>query len=262
MARIRKGYADTPHGQVHYRATERRPAGPIVFLHQTASASEMYEALLNELADSFWCVALDTPGFGESFHPTESPTITFYALVLFDALRSLGISECYLFGHHTGAAIAAQMTHAHPGFARKLILSGPPLLNPAQIEMLKSGLRPFEIQPDGEYLLAVWNRLRKRDPDAPLALTHRETLLTLQAGEAAAHTYHAVFAHDFAGQLAALDIPVLVMAGEHDTLRASLEPAYALLHNGQMRLIPNAGTYICDREPKLVADVVREFIGG
>lgn len=256
---ISKGYCAVSAGQVHYRATQRRDGVPVVFLHQTASSSAMYAGVLAELPDSVWGVAFDTPGFGESFTPARPPTIADYAAALSEALQTLGVNECFLFGHHTGAAIAVQIAYTQPGLARKLILCGPPLLSASQIESLKQGLPPFAIQADGQHLWRVWERLRRRDPDLPLDITHREALLTLTAGASATHTYQAVFDHDIAGQLAALDLPVLVMAGEHDTLRASLEPAYTLLRHGQMRVIPTAGTYICDREPKRVADIVCAF---
>ncbi|MDW8325273.1 MAG: alpha/beta hydrolase [Anaerolineales bacterium] len=255
-APIRRGYADTPWGQVHYRTCG---AGrPLVLLHQTASSSAMYEALMPLLPGRV--LALDTPGFGQSFAPEEPLTIPFCAKVLRAALQELGVTECDLFGHHTGAAIAVEMAHSAPGFVGRLILSGPPLLSPEQKAMLKAGLKPFVIDEAGAHLTAVWERLRRRDPALPLEIVHRETLLTLTAGARALETYEAVFAQDFAGQLAALEIPVLVMAGEHDSLRASLEPAYALLRHGQRRVIPGGTTYVCDRQPQAVAEIIREFL--
>jgi pimeloyl-ACP methyl ester carboxylesterase len=205
-------------------------------------------------------IALDTPGFGQSFTPEQPFTISFCAGVLHEALQNLGVAECDLFGHHTGAAIAVQIAHQHPGLAQRLVLSGPPLLSAEQKAALTAGLKPFAIAPDGSHFSAVWERLRQRDPALPLDLVHRETLLTLTAAERAQQTYQAVFAQDFAGQLAALDIPVLVMAGEHDTLRSSLEPAFAQLRHGQMHAIPGGTTYVCDRDPQAVADIISEFL--
>lgn len=254
--KIRRGYVETTHGQVHYRTLGSGRA--LVLLHQTASASAMFETLMLELEG--WRIALDTPGFGQSCRPETILTIPFCAGVLHEALLKVGVTECDVFGHHTGAAIAVQMAHSYSGFVRRLVLSGPPLLSTEQKANLAAGLQPFVIEENGAHLLAVWERLRRRDPALPLETVHRETLLTLSAGEYALQTYHAVFAQDFAGQLAALDIPVLVTAGEHDTLRASLEPAFAQLKHGQMHVIPNGTTYVCDREPQLVARLIREFL--
>lgn len=256
ITKIRRGYVETVHGQVHYRTLGSGRA--LVLLHQTASASAMFEPLLPELHG--WRIAPDTPGFGQSFRPSTPLTISFCAEVLHEALLNLGVTACDVFGHHTGAAIAVQMAHSYSNFVRRLLLCGPPLLSADQKASLQAGLKPFAIDQAGAHFTTVWERLRRRDPALPLEIVHRETLLTLSAGEYALQTYHAVFAQDFAGQLAALDIPVLVMAGEHDTLRPSLEPAFAQLRQGQMHVIPDGTTYVCDREPQVVARLIREFL--
>ena len=53
--------------------------------------------------------------------------------------------------------------------------------------------------------------------------------------------------------------PTLVMAGEHDSLRACVEPAWRALPNGQMCILPGAGTYVCERQTEAVAALLREF---
>jgi pimeloyl-ACP methyl ester carboxylesterase len=169
------------------------------------------------------------------------------------------VESCYAFGHHTGSAIAVQMAHDHPHFIRKMILSGPPLLSEAQINGLKSSLKPFAIAEDGSHLTQVWERIRKRDANLPLEVVHREVLLTQSAREAAQGAYQAVFEQPFKVQLEALEIPILVMTSENDTLLASLEPAYSILKNGKMKVIPGEGPYICDQNPRVVADVIEEF---
>ncbi|MBK9056144.1 MAG: alpha/beta hydrolase [Chloroflexi bacterium] len=127
---------------------------------------------------------------------------------------------------------------------------------------MQAGLKPFALLAEGEHLLGTWQRIRQRDPSLPLEVVQRELLLTQMAGAAAGQTYHAVFAQPFAEQLAALDIPILVLSGEHDTLRPSLEPAYRLLRQGHKAIIPGAGPYLCDTHPRVVTALVREFAAG
>jgi pimeloyl-ACP methyl ester carboxylesterase len=140
-----------------------------------------------------------------------------------------------------------------------MILSGPPLLNETQINGLKASLKPFAIAEDGSHLTHVWERIRKRDSSLPLDVVHREVLLTQSAREAAQGAYQAVFEQPFQSQLASLEIPILVMAGEHDTLRASLESAYQVLRNGTMRVISGEGPYICDQNPQAVVEILKSF---
>lgn len=260
MSIIRKGYVDTPNGQIHFRQLNRVGGVPLILLHQTASSGVMFEQVMSLLADDFHTIALDTPGFGASFPAPNLFTVHYLSDSLHAALTNLGVESCYLFGHHTGSAIAVQMAHDHPNFVKKMVLSGPPLLSEAQVNGLKASLKPFALAEDGSHLTQVWERIRKRDSALALETVHREVLLTQSAREAAQGAYQAVFEQPFAEQISALDIPILVMAGEHDTLRASLEPAFDLLRNGQMWVISGEGPYICDQNPQVVADVIKEFI--
>ncbi len=256
-----RGYVDTDHGQVHYRATRpaRGHATPLVLLHQTASSSAMFEPLIERLGERYAIFAPDTPGFGGTASPREPASMALYARVISEALTAMKIDECFLFGHHTGASIAVQLEHDRPGLARRMILSGPPYLTAAQKRALASKVQPITIDARGDYLGALWQRLRAKDPTAPLALTHRETVLNLIAGERYPEAYHAVFAHDFESQLAAVTCPTLVMAGDEDTLAESLPLAHAALPRGEMRVIAGVGTYVCDRAPDAVAEIVRGF---
>jgi len=259
MSIIRKGYAETSEGQVHYREVKRVSGTPLVLLHQTASSGMMFERMMTLLKDDFHTIALDNPGFGASFQPPSGFSIRYISDSLYAALHQLGVESCFIFGHHSGSAIAVQMAHDHPNFIQKMVLSGPPLLNETQINGLKASLKPFAIAEDGSHLTQVWQRIRKRDLSLPLDVVHREVLLTQSAREAAQAAFQAVFEQPFQSQLEALEIPILVMAGEHDTLRASLEPAFSILKNGAMKVIPNQGPYICDQNPQAVADILKEF---
>ncbi|NJM53625.1 MAG: hypothetical protein HC846_09690 [Blastocatellia bacterium] len=85
------------------------------------------------------------------------------------------------------------------------------------------------IEKDGSHLVKLWERLRAKDENAEISLIHREFLLNLHAGERYHEAYFAVFNHDFETQLASLECPILVTAGDEDTLKDSLEPAYKVL---------------------------------
>ncbi|MBL8099302.1 MAG: alpha/beta hydrolase [Anaerolineales bacterium] len=257
---IRKGYVDTPNGQIHFRQLKQVDGIPLVLFHQTASSSLMYESLMNLLADDFHTIALDTPGFGASFSPPNLFTVSYLSDSLHAALTQLGVESCFVFGHHTGSAIGLQMAFDHPNFIQKMVLSGAPLLSETQITGLKASLKPIALTEDGSHLTQVWERIRKRDSSLPLDIVHREILLTQSAREAAQGAYQAVFDQPIQHQLSSLDIPILLISGEHDTLRASLESAYQLLKHGKMKVIPNEGPYICDQNPQAVADVIKEFI--
>jgi haloalkane dehalogenase len=262
MARITKGYVDTPRGQVHYRtAGERGDRLPIVMLHQTASSSVMFEALMERLADDYFIFCPDTPGFGQSFLPEERGSIALYAESLLAACRAEGIERCWLFGHHTGATIAVEMLRQAPAFSEKLALSGPCLLSKEAAADLAAGTQGMVLAEDGSHFSTVWDRIQSKDADAPLEIRHREAVLTLVAGTRWAEGYHAVFeaSDEFAQGLRALALPTLVFAGDKDTVFNLLEPIYLALREGTKAVIPGQTTYSCDRAPDEVSKLLRNF---
>ena len=219
----------------------------------------MYESLMVALAPDFWCIAPDTPGFGLSDSLLEEGSIAGYATAVYTLLKSLNIESCWVFGHHTGAAIAVELAFGYPDLVEKLVLSGPPLLTDAQIAFLKTTLPEITLDENGRFLQEIWQRLRKKNPDGALDLILRETITSLQCWDSYHEAYHAVFAQNFRQQIASLTCAVLLMAGEQDSLFTSLEPAAQLVQNSCSHTTPNAGTYICDEQPQLVADLLRKF---
>jgi pimeloyl-ACP methyl ester carboxylesterase len=257
IGEIKKKYVETKFGLIHYRTAGDKTNPHLLLLHQTASSSEMYEAIMTLLADRFYMFAPDTLGFGASDFPKVAASMKLYADSLREAADKFGLKNPFVFGHHTGASIAVQMEFDSP-FALKMFLSGPPYLTKEQKEAFKKGVQPIVIKEDGSHLSSLWNRLRDKDKNADLQLTHREFLLNLHAGERYHEAYYAVFDHDFESQLAEIDCPVLVTAGDNDTLKDSLEPAYKGLKNGEMRRL-EGNTYICDQSPEVMTDLMTEF---
>ncbi len=254
---IKKGYIETTYGLIHYRAAGNFENPPVLLFHQTASSSAMYEKIMLLLAEKFYLFAPDTLGFGASDFPKETATMKIYSDSLREAWEKFGLKNPFVFGHHTGASIAVQMEF-DKRFARKMFLSGPPYLSQEQKDSFKKSVQPIVIEADGKHLLNLWQRLRKKDETADFSLTHREFLLNLHAGERYHEAYFAVFNHNFENQIATLGCPILVTAGDKDTLKDSLEPAYKALKNGEMRRL-KGNTYICDNAPEVMSVLMEEF---
>ena len=261
--KIRRGYIDVGERQLHYRYAGD-PANPtLLLLHQSPSHSVMYEALMGELADEYYMLAPDNPGFGGSDPlPIEDVSIAAFAAVIEAFLKAMGVGECLAFGHHTGAAIAVQLEHDFPGTFQGMALSGPPLLDEQLRQMLPAMAAPAEADSDGSHLAFAWQRLRLRDADAPLELTEREVISALASSDAWHASYAAVARQDLASQLPAVNCPALVFAGGEDPLRNSVEGTLALLPQG-VGADPLAGgrTYLCEQQAVEVATLLRGFFG-
>lgn len=256
---IRKSYCDLSYGQVHYRSAGSPDLPVLLMLHQSPSSSVMFENLMLELHGSFCMQAPDTPGFGMSDPMPGAISTKNYAVVINEFLELQNSQPALVFGHHTGAAIAVQLAHDFPDKVRALALSGPTLLNDALKAALPEKAKAFVAQEDGSHLLGMWQRMRAKEPAAPLALSLRETLLGLAVGEAYPDAYNAVIEQDFESQLCALDAPVLVFAGDGDPLYPQLDAAYALCKRGTKAVLPGAKTYACDLYAGDIAQLLLRF---
>ena len=259
MSAIRKGYVDTRIGQIHYREIGSSDAPTIVMFHQVPSTSAMYEVLMEKLADQFHIIAPDMPGFGGSDALDEPVTIKVYAEIFHQALTALGIDQCLVFGHHTGASVAVQLEYDFPGFASKIALSGPTLLDQNLKDLLPKKSFAFPVEDNGSHLLSMWERVRAKDPDASLALSQRETLTGIELGDTYPDAYKAVIDQDYATQLQSLKCPVLAFAGTEDPLLGQLDNALALMENGEKAIIEGARTYVCERNVDEVSALLNNF---
>jgi pimeloyl-ACP methyl ester carboxylesterase len=127
---IKRGFADTSVGQVHYRtAGPSVPTGkrPLAMFHGSPSSSHSLARQIVNLAQDRRVIAFDTMGQGDSC-PPPSADVTFidYARYYAEALSSLGreFDTVDLFGTHTGARIVAEFGIAFPQRTGKLILDG------------------------------------------------------------------------------------------------------------------------------------------
>ncbi len=257
---IRRGYVDYSDGQLHYRMAGSMIAPCIVLLHQSPSGSVMYESLMTALRDRFYLIAPDLPGFGQSDALTEPPTIERYSQAVVACLDAMGISRCVVFGHHTGASVAAQLAHDEPDRVAGLVLSGPPLLDESLRQTLPSRAEPFPLADDGGHLLQMWERMRDKDPAAAVSLSQRELLAAFECGASYPDSYAAVARHDFEALLPHIRCPALVFAGDQDPLYGAVAPTVTALPSARScSLRGGETTYVCDREVAQLEGLIAQF---
>ena len=256
---IRKAYADTSGGQIHFRHTGSGGT-PIVLLQQTASSSQMYLRMMEVLGEDFELVAFDTPGFGGSFDPSPHPSIEDYAGWLLEAMNAVGLSAFHLFGHHTGACIGVEIAATHPDRVASLMLCGPvPLTAAERHEFSKRFGKPIAPTPDGSYLLETWEYLRGLGADRDLALHHREMIDTLRAYEGRAIAYAAVWKQDWTAIYEKLTCPLLLLCAEDDVLYPFFERAQMLRSDAKAVTISGAN-FAPDLDTEAVASAIRKFL--
>ena len=95
----RRGYADGPFGQVHFRDTGE--GRPLVLCPQAPMTSRQFENVYKPLARrGIRAIGVDSPGFGESDPTPFVPTASDWAEAVPAVLDQLGIEKADVLGHH------------------------------------------------------------------------------------------------------------------------------------------------------------------
>jgi pimeloyl-ACP methyl ester carboxylesterase len=262
---MRRGYVDVSRGQLHYRTAGTGPT-TVVLLHQTAASGAMYEAfvetyLAGDDATDFRFVALDTPGFGNSFVPPTHFDIGDFALDFLEALDALGVDSFHVLGHHTGVAMAVRLGVIVPERVRSVTMFGPLAITAEQNAEHYRAIQPIVYEETGEYLVAVWDYASGAPVGSPLRpdldLHHREVVDKLKAGNRFHEAYEAVFTTDIGADMARVVAPLLLLASEADSLNVYLEQTLAA-NPAMIHVALDAGVYVFDQDPELVVRAIRE----
>ena len=262
---IRRGYADTSRGQVHYaEVIPEVPASPVpvVLLHQTPRSWDEYREVLPLLGRNHRAIAMDTIGFGASA-PISDHGIETYASVVVEFIQALRLPRAALVGHHTGGLVAIETAARAPELIAAIVLSSTPHYD-ADGRARAVARPPIDLvaeQPDGSHLAELW---RKRQgfypPDRPDLLTRLvRDALTLgpdaEAGHEACRRYRL---EDRAGLV---QCPVLCLGASADPFAfPDLEPLAARFPVAGIAVIEGGMVPLMEQRPAEVAEVISEFL--
>lgn len=258
--KVRRGYVDTPGGQVHYRVAGREGAPVVAFFHQTASSSRMFELVMGELASRYRCVAFDTPGFGQSWQPETIPSLAWAGARLIEAIDALGIDRLVLCGHHTGGCIALEIALAIPDRVRGLSIIGPVTPTPEQREQFsKVFVEPFKPEPSGEFLPTAWAYLKMIGAGSSVELQTSELVDHLIAWRTMPLAFGSVWKQDASAALAKVSVPLQLMCSKDDVLWPMFGLACELRPDAKTAIV-GGGDYQPDRDPVGVANALNGFV--
>lgn len=271
---IRRGYADTKDGQIHYRFRGGGMGLPILFFHMTASSSACFESVMSELDGSRPLYAFDLPHYGQSFTPTAKPSYEYVTDVIMEAIDSLGIGRFHCFGHHGGTNLSAQLAVSFPGRVASIMLSG--VTYPTMEESNTNRSIIYDNPPDirGSQAITAWTRVVKDcdtsppvEPDEPFVpvpaeVYHRELIDTLIAGTEWHWGYRAVFEHNMPEVLSKVSCPILLIVGRRDIVFFWHERAKRALPQAKVVEREGHGSYYCTYAGEDLAPFIEEFVAG
>ncbi|MFM8479766.1 MAG: alpha/beta fold hydrolase [Gammaproteobacteria bacterium] len=239
---IPKAYANTAHGQVHYRRlpAPRDSVGCVVLIHWLPLSSRMYVGVMQALAErGYESIAIDLLGYGRSDPRPENWSMTAWAHSVAAALQAIDVSgPVSVLGGHSGACVAVELARHHPGLVGRVMLDGCPFLTPelaATFAAMGQARRPSPAA-DGSHESLVFRTVRTTfehylpgfavTPQSieylwPAMIDYLETDFVSSAPISAAY--------DLAKTLPTVRQPVLLLGARTDTLAAHFSQACDLL---------------------------------
>jgi pimeloyl-ACP methyl ester carboxylesterase len=261
--KIRRAYADVPHGQVHYAECGDTGAPAVLLLHQTPRSWAEYRAVLPLLGTRYRALAMDTVGFGDS-DPLPGPaSIEAWANAAAQLLDTLAIERVHVVGHHTGGVIAVELAARHSERVRSLVLSSTPFTDSA-FRRARAERPPIDAVPDsddGTHLAQLWRKRQAFYPaDRPdLLQAFVADALKVQGDVEAGH--RAVASYRMEERVGALTQPTLLIRAPDDPFAAPHAVDW-LRRLPQARLVDIAGGMVPlpDQLPEAFAQAVIEFL--
>jgi len=276
---LRRGFADTSFGQIHFRtAGEGRAGVPLVMFHGSPGSSFSLYPLVERLGQKRRVIAPDTPGNGDSTpHPKAAPEILDLALAHAEAIATLGFGKVDLYGFHTGASIAIELSLQRPGLVRRMILDGCSLFDPGDSEhLLNHDHAPvMAADLDGTQLLRAWHMVRDAHVFWPwwgrekthlrgIGLPspdylHQETLEVLKALQTYDRSYRAALRYRKKDRLPRVAVPTLCAAAPNDMLLPYLDAVAVLIPGAEKARTP-ANVTVPAEDIAGTAEIFEQFL--
>jgi L-proline amide hydrolase len=289
-----EGVLEWEAGRTWYRVEGDLGTGglaPLVVLHGGPGAAHDYLEPVADLAtvNGRPCVLYDQIGCGRSQHLPEAPadfwTVGLFGLELAVLLGHLGISGRYhVLGQSWGGMLGMEHALGHPSGLRSLVVAN----SPASIELWVSeanrlrGLLPREVQDtltrheaagttdSEEYEQAVMQFYERHLCRIPFPDCLRRTFAQLAEDPTVYHTmngpseFHVIGTlrgWDITSRLGDVQVPVLVISGEHDEATpVVVRPLADALPNARWELVEGASHCTHLEQPEHFLELVETFL--
>jgi pimeloyl-ACP methyl ester carboxylesterase len=159
---MKRGYADTPEGQIHYYTHGR--GEPLLLLHEIPRSALSFVPMMRLLGGGFRCFAADTLGFGCSDPLPAKAKMEDLARNMIHFLDSQKIERAHVLGFHAGNKIAAAMAAGFPdrigrailiGMTHSLVVSRKHR-EAAIMNIVRKYMTTYRESPDGGHLVRAW----------------------------------------------------------------------------------------------------------
>jgi len=280
---LRRGYSDTPQGQIHYMTAGE--GEPLLLLHKTGS-SRQYWKLMPLLAERYRIFAPDNLGSGNSDPLPPNVQIADLARSVVHFMDFLGIEKAHIFGFHTGNKIATEMAASWPTRLDRLMLCGQThsimaeheALNAALKAVVGPSIRKFEPESDGSHLVKQWaadfgrvasmwwdtaNFAREKlTPE--LFQRRKERIIDHLQIRDVAEVYRAIFDFDLGArmrQIKARTLIIEVVTPQEEHLGRQGEKLVKLIPGSRLSIVEhNEGGLVVEAKAEQLAKLILDFL--
>lgn len=264
MTVIRKQYVDTQAGQMHVRLLDaaRHLKPPLVCLHPAPYSGSYFEPMMPLLYADRTVIAIDYPGYGNSYAPSSQPDIGDYANAVIATLDALSIDEHIdVLGFHTGCLVGVEMVLTDAARIHHLVLCDAPYFDAdTQAELLRSSAQATTLGTSPESIEKAWKmtvtkRLGYVEPSRIFDLLGEH----LRHGGDDHYAFNAAFRYPCEAKFSAVRSPTTVIATQSGLLDATREAA-ACIPDAALVEMPEIKRLVFDTGAERLAAALLEIL--
>jgi pimeloyl-ACP methyl ester carboxylesterase len=281
---MKRGYADTPEGQIHYYTHGR--GDPLLLLHETPRSALSFVPLMRRLGGRFRCFAVDTLGFGCSDPLPPKVTMEGLGRNMTHFLDTQKIARAHVLGFHTGNKIAAAMAAGFPDRVGKAVLVGMTHSlvvsrkhrDAAIMGIVRKYMTAYRESPDGGHLVRAWAAdygslagiwwdpavmTARRITDGALRRQEARMIEMVQCRRSIKQIYAMNFGFDLAATLRRIKLPALVVeccVPEEAHLGVQGPALMRLLMRGELVTLKGAGFDATETRAADIAKAASRFL--
>ncbi len=241
---------------------------PLLLVHGFPLDHTMWQAQIRELGESHQVIAPDLRGFGQSDVTPGTTTMEHLADDLAALLEELRIDQRVTFcGLSMGGYVAWQFWRRHRDHLARLILCDTRAIGDTPETAAVRRETADKVVAQGSEFLAdqMIGKLFSQatlDRQPKIVESTRKVMCDTDRQGIAAALRGMACREDFSPRLAEIDVPTLVICGEHDAIStlAEMRGIAAAIPDAQFVEIRNAGHMTPLEEPAAVNDAINEFL--
>ncbi|MPZ23055.1 MAG: alpha/beta fold hydrolase [Dehalococcoidia bacterium] len=262
--------------QAHYRTWGHPDSPPLLLLHSTSFGAWMWEPIARLLDSSYYVVATDQRGHGDSEVPDDGYSLEQLGDDMHSIVSELGLEGAPAVGHSSGATTLLVAEARHNGTFSKLLLIEPIMPPPAALRlttttMIEQARRRRTAFASRE---EMFTSFRDRPPfdtwtDEALRLYAQQGTRPEDGGvalktppEYEARIYEALLRLEPDEHLARVGCPALLVRGEqsgphHVAMFDQVQKALG----ADTEIVAGSGHFVPQEQPSTVVSLVKRFIG-